>query len=384
MRKAPLIMFLCFIYIFSLKRVDALCLPAYPFEFSYSIYSGENKGDVTNLLRINAGIRLETMKAMYFDIFFKGDLILHMSKQKGLYADLLQKDIQDFLNASVNFPSILGKRISLSLFFGKYDELGSDSILREHLKSSASASLFMRSYPANVFRPNLNISGVGLALYGASSNGFYTGFYSHWNTKIGEELTYTNDLRFGFSYSSFSFESFIGFLAKKQAKDFRMRLGLMGSIHIEEYELFFEMGFARLALQDLSFENLHSQFYVLFEPRITRPLFNVAISFFMSSPFQLPNDLESKELRATNFIGFNLLLGLGNLEEHRINGGFSLLTSVNLLNFTEVTPFTFSIGPFITTKVGEVELKLKVPFNPLMYADLRRAVMAEVSVKAVY
>lgn len=117
MRKVPLTIFLILIYIFSSNRADALCLPAYPFEFSYSIYSGENKGDVTNILRINAGIRLETLKAMYFDIFFKGDLILHMSKQKGLYADLLQKDVQDFLNASMNFPSIMGKRISLSLFF---------------------------------------------------------------------------------------------------------------------------------------------------------------------------------------------------------------------------------------------------------------------------
>ena len=79
-----------------------------------------------------------------------------------------------------------------------------------------------------------------------------------------------------------------------------------------------------------------------------------------------------------------MLLGFGNLEEHKVNGGFSFLTSVNLLNFTEVTPFTFSIGPFITTKIGDVELSLKVPFNPLMYADLRRAVMAQVSVKAVY
>ena len=361
-----------------------MCLPAYPFEFSYSIYSGENKGDVTNILRINAGIRLETLKAMYFDIFFKGDLILHMSKQKGLYADLLQKDVQDFLNASMNFPSIMGKRISLSLFFGKYDELGSDSILREHLKSSASASVFMKSYPANVFRPNLDISGVGLALYGATTNGFYTGFYSHWNAKTNEDLTYTNDLRFGFSYSSFSFESFIGFLAKREASDFRVRMGLMGSISIEEYELFFEMGLARLSLQNLGWEEINSQFYVLFEPRITRPLFNVAVSFFMASPFQLPNDLESKELRATNFIGFNFLIGLGNLEEHKVNGGVSLLTSVNLLNFTEVTPFTFSIGPFITAKVSDVELSLKIPFNPLMYADLRRAVMAQFSVKAVY
>lgn len=384
MRKTPLIIFLILIYIFSVKRVDALCLPAYPFEFSYSIYSGENKGDVTNLLRINAGIRLESLKAMYLDIFFKGDLILHMNKENGLYADLLQKDIQDFLNASINFPSIMGKRISLSLFFGKYDELGSDSILREHLKSHASASIFMKNYPANVFKPNLDISGVGLALYGATSTGFYTGFYSHWDGKMNEDLTYTNDLRFGFSYSSFSFESFIGFLAKKQASDFRIRLGLMGAINIEEYELFFAMGFARLALQNLGWEELNSQFYVLFEPRIKRELFNVAISFFMSSPFQLPNDLESKELRATNFIGFNLLLGLGNLEEHRVNGGFSLLTSVNLLNFTEVTPFTFSIGPFITTKIGDIELSFKIPFNPLMYADLRRAVMAQFSVKAVY
>lgn len=382
MRKVVLI--ICILSFSVISKVYCLCLPAYPFEFSYVIYSGEKKGDVNNLLHINAGIRLEGLKAMYFDIFFEGDLLLHMSKEQGLYADMLQKDVSQFLNASLNFPSMTGLPISLSLFFGKYDELGSDSILREHVKSHAYPSIFMKSYPANIFRPNMEIRGAGLALYGAAPSGFYAGFYTHWNTQTGESLVYTNDLRFGFAYSTFSFESFVGFLAKKKADDFRIRMGVMGSINIEEYELFFEMGFAQLALHRLSWDEINSKFYVLFEPRIKRRFFNLATSFFMASPFQLPKDLDDEDFKNKNFLGFNLLLGFGNLEEHKVNGGFSVLTAVNLLNITEVTPFTFSIAPFITFALGEVEFSIRTPFNPLLYKDLRHALMAEVAVKAVY
>lgn len=365
-------------------RLYSLCIPAYPFEFAYTIYQGEKKGDVSNLLHVNAGVRLEAFKVAYFDLFFLGDLLLHMNKEKGLYADMMQKDVVDFLNASLNFPSILGHRISLALFFGKYDELGSDSILREHIKAFASASVFMKSYPANIFRPNLDIKGAGIALYGALPNGFYTGFYTHWNTKTGDSLAYTNDFRFGFTYSTFAFETFIGFMAQKRAEDFRVRLGAMGSANIEDYELFFEMGLARLAIQKLSLNEINSQFYVLFEPRVKKEKYNIAISFFMASPFQLPKDINDKNLKEKNFLGFNILVGFGNLEFHRVTGGFSILTAVDLLNITEVTPFSFSIAPFLTVGAGQVEFNFRMPFNPLLYKDFRRAIMGQVSVKAVY
>ena len=373
-----------FFFISIASQLYSLCIPAYPFEFAYVVYQGEKKGDVANLLHVNAGVRLEAFKEAYFDLFFLGDLLLHVNKEQGLYADMAQKDVVDFLNASLNFPSILGKRISLALFFGKYDDLGSDSILREHIKASASASVFMKNYPANIFRPNLDIRGAGIALYGALPNGFYTGFYTHWNTKIDDSLMYTNDFRFGFAYSTFAFETFLGFMAKKNADDFRVRLGAMGSVNIEDYELFFEMGFARLAIHNLSWNEINSQFYVLFEPRVKKEKYNIAVSFFMSSPFQLPKDMDDKELRKTNFLGFNILVGFGNLEINRMMGGLSLLTAVNILNVTEVTPFTFSIAPFLTVAAGQVEFDFRLPFNPLLYKDLRRAIMGQVSVKAVY
>ena len=383
MKKMTGIVSLFFFFSLTLK-LYALCIPAYPFEFAYTIYQGEKKGEVVNILHVNAGVRLEAFKVAYFDLFFLGDLLLHINKEKGLYSDMTQEDVVDFLNASLNFPNILGHRISLALFFGKYDELGSDSILREHIKASASASAFMKSYPANIFRPNLDIKGVGIALYGALSNGFYTGFYTHWNTKVDKTLMYTNDFRFGFAYSTFAFETFLGFMAKNNPDDFRVRLGAMGSVSMEDYELFFEMGFARLAIQNLSWDEINSQFYVLFEPRVKKEKYNLAISFFMASPFQLPKDIDTKELRKTNFLGFNILVGFGNLELHRMTGGFSILTAVNLLNITEVTPFSFSIAPFFTVATGQVEFNFRLPVNPLLYKDLRRAIMGQVSVKAVY
>lgn len=384
MKKRSFVALIFSLFLFSNAGLYALWLPAYPFEVSYSLYSGDKKGDVSNFLHINAGLRFEALKQVYFDLSFLGDIFLHVNKKNGLYGEMLQKDAREFLNASINFPSITGLPLSLSFFFGKYDELGSFSILREHVKSLASSSPSMKSYPANIFRPNLDVKGLGLALYGAASNGFYTGFYTYWNAKNQDAFVYTNDFRFGFSYSTFSFESFLGFVAKKNAGDFRLKAGLVGNIDIDEYELFFEMGFAELAFQKMSFAHLASQFYVLFEPRVQREFFNASVSFFMSSPFQLPKDLESKKLRNTNFLGFNLLFGFGNLEMHKMNGGFSLLTAVNLFNITEVTPFTFSIAPFFTFSLHELEFNMRMPINPLLYKDLKRAVTFEFSIKAVY
>jgi len=384
MKRLSLVALVFVIFFFSLEKAHSICLPAYPFELSYAIYPGKNSGDVINRLNINAGIRLEGLKAMYVDVSFLADIFLHANKDKGLYGDMLQKDIVDYLSASLNFPYMTKKPISLSLFFGRYDRLGSDSILREYIKSSSSSSYFMKSYPANIFRPDLDVRGVGLALYGATSNGFYTGFYSHWNAKTSDEFSYTNDIRFGFAYSTFSFDSFVGFITKKKGDDFRVRMGLMGNVRVEEYELYFEMGFAKLALHKMSWNELNSQFYALFEPRVVRPRYNVAVSFFMASPFQLPKDLEDEKLRDTSFLGFNVLLGFGNLEEHRVNGGVSILTSINLANVAEVTPFTLSLGPYLTFLVKSMEFNFRIPINPLLSKDLRRAVMAEASVRAVY
>lgn len=384
MKRLSLLALIFIIFFLSLGKAHPICIPAYPFELSYAIYPAKDEGDVVNRLNINAGMRLEGLKAMYVDLSFFADIFLHVNKERGVYGDMLQKNIVDYLNASFNFPYMTKKAISLSLFFGKYDRLGSDSILREYIKSSSPSSSFMKSYPANIFRPDLDVKGAGFALYGATSNGFYAGFYSHWNTKTQDDFSYTNDLRFGFAYSTFSFDSFLGFITKKEGDDFRVRMGLMSNVKVEEYELYFEMGFAQLALHKISWEELNSQFYALFEPRVVRPIYNVAVSFFMSSPFQLPKDLEDEKLRNTSFLGFNILLGFGNLEEHRINGGISTLASIKLVNVAEVTPFTLSLGPYLTFLVKSMEFNLRIPINPLLSRDLRRAVMAEVSIRAVY
>lgn len=369
---------------FSITNLFALNLPAYPFEFAYSLYSGDKVGEVNNFLHVNAGVRFEIIKFMYFDLFFKGNLLFNIDNQKGVSFEIEKDENNSFFNASLNFPSIMGKRISLSLFLGRYDALGSDSILKEYIKSSAASPLFMQHYPANVFRPDLDIKGAGVALYGATQGGLYTGFYSYWNMKPDDNFIYANDFRFGFAYSTFSFETFISFLAKKIADDFRMRLGIMGSVKIEDYELFFEMGFAKLAPHKLSLKEINSQFYVLFEPRIKKRLFNISTSFFMASPFQLPKDLNNNNLNSIHFLGLNVLLGFGNLEEHKINGGISILTAINILDVTEITPFTFSLAPFITVATSKLEFDFRIPINPLLYKNLRRAITAQFSMKAAY
>jgi len=380
---------LIFFFFSILARLYAINLPLYPFELSYSIYPGEHTGEVENLVHVNAGVRIETFKEAYFDCFFLGDLLFkidkNVAKEKKVKVNMLEKDVIDFLAASINFPSILGKRLSLSLFFGKYDTLGSESILREHIKTQAASSVFMQSYPMNLLRPNLEVKGAGVAIYGAFLNGIYSGFYTHWNTKTNENFLYTNDFRLGFTYSTFVFESFMGFLATKSAKDFRLRLGSMGSVTIEDYEFFFELGLAKLQIKGINFTSLNSQFYVLFEPRIKKEKYNIALSFFILSPSEIEKGMHLQDFSKRRFLGFNVLAGLGNLELHKVSGGLSVLTAIDLQNIAQITPFTLSIAPFLTAIVKEeLEFNFRLPINPLMYNNLREAVRGEISVKAVY
>ncbi len=376
--------FVVVISFLSMGYLHSICLPVYPFEIGYYMYSGEKKGDVSSLFHLNTGFRIEKLKFVYFDFSILADVFFNINKEDGARSEMLQKDAREFLNASANFPSIKGLPLSVSLFFGKYDELSSDSILREHVKRSVPNSAFARGYPANVFRPDLAIGGLGLAVYGVAPNGFYSGFYGSWNTKASKDFALTNDFRVGFVYSAFIFESFIGFISKQTVEDSKLRSGVMASVEMEDAQLLLKMGLANIPIQKvLSLKDLASHLYLLVEPGIKRDFFDMALSFFLSSPFQLPKDLEKIGVRGNNFVGLNLLLGFGNLEMYRLHGGISLLTALSLPNVAEITPFTFSIAPFFTFVLSDFEFNLKMPFNPLFYNDLRRSVVFEFSVKAL-
>ena len=98
MKKRSFVALIFSLFLFSNAGLYALWLPAYPFEVSYSLYSGEKKGDVSNFLHINAGLRFEALKQVYFDLSFLGDIFLHVNKKNGLYGEMLQKDAREFLN----------------------------------------------------------------------------------------------------------------------------------------------------------------------------------------------------------------------------------------------------------------------------------------------
>lgn len=354
-----------------------------PFDLQSSIYGGENKKSVEIDVYMKSGLRVETNPFVYFDVSFDIN-IKKLPSFFHFFPDKRTAGEVKFLNASLSFPNLGAKYLSAALFWGKYDELGSESVIREYVKRKIAPPEFRKFYPASIFKPNTDIDGLGFAMYGAGSSGLYGGIYSYWNSKLGKDFVYTNDLRFGGAAGSFVFDSFASFAAKINIKDSKFRFGLTSFLDAEEYGLYFESGFAESCISELTAEAIQSKFYVLFEPRINKRIFNAAFSFFMSPVFTLPENLKNGSLDKSSLIGLNTLLGFGNLDLYKINGGISILTTLNPKNPSNLTPFSLSISPFFTVKTGKIEFDLRIPVNPLMYKDLRKAIIAQFSMKAVY
>lgn len=354
-----------------------------PFDLQSLIYGGDTKKSIEAELSMMSGLRIETSPFAYFDVSFN----LNIKKLPSFFHFFTDKRTAGevkFVNASLNFPNLGAKYLSTALFWGKYDELGSQAVMREYVKRKLTKPEFRKFYPSSAFKPNTDIDGLGLALYGAGSSGFYGGIYTYWNSKLGKDFVYTNDLRFGGAAGYFVFDIFAGFSSKIKIKDSKFKFGMSGFLDAEEYGLYFEAGAAELPIARLNAETIQYSLYALFEPRINKKIFNAAFSFFISPIFTLPQNLRNGSLDKSSLIGLNSVFGFGNLDLYNINGGISILTTLNPKNASELTPFSFCLSPFVAARVGKAQLDARIPINPLMYKDLRKAIIGQFSMKVIY
>lgn len=376
-------LFLFSVFFVSWTVLSAQQVVFLPFYLNSSIYGNKDKKSLEADVYMKSGLRVETNPFVYFDL----SLDLNIKKLPSFFHILPEKRTAGdfkFLNASLNFPNLGSKYLSLALFWGKYDELGSETIMNEYVKRRLIPSEFRKFYPASVFKPNTDVEGMGFALYGAGSSGFYGGIYSYWNNKTGKDFAYANDLRFGGYADYFVFDFFAGFSAKRNLRDSKLRFGITGFLEAEEYGIYFEGGLAEFKLIGVNSKVLQSRFYVLFEPRVRKKIFNGAFSFFMSPIFNVPDSFKTGNTDNSALVGLNSLFGFGDLDVYGLNGGFSVLTTLDMKNISNVTPFSLSVSPFITARIGKVELDARLPLNPLKYKDLLRAVIVQFSIKAVY
>jgi len=284
---------------------------------------------------------------------------------------------------SITLPSLLGSPLDVSLFTGYFDDPASGSLLREYLKTEIVQSEFHEKPAGRVFTPDTGITGTGMALAAVPGNrNLLTAFYGYWNTRTDINAVSTFDLRLAAATDLFQLNTFGGVSVAPNAGTATLRGGITSLFGAgSRNELYTEIGIRSFTPGNAESER---NLYVLFEPRIHWDNSDLALSFFSSPvfPANLPGytvpDSES------NYLGANVLVGLGNLQIHRMRGGISLLGSINPGDPGTFTPFSLSVSPFYAIRFSDFEFDITAVIKPLLIPDPYSMGELQLRLKAVY
>ena len=288
-----------------------------------------------------------------------------------------------FDNASINLRPQLAPTLGITFFTGKLDDPASDSLIREWFKRSIDRPEFQDLPAGMAFSSESVIDGTGMMVASVPGNAnCVTGFYGYWNSRKGSDAVFTADGRIGAVGDLWKLNAFAGFSLHPDALKPTFRGALTALLSNDSgNDLYISAG-----LRNTEFENskIGRNLYFVFEPRLYWERTDLALTFFSSPIFPdnaisyIPEDSES------NYLGANLLVGFGNLEEIGMRGGVSLLGSINPKDPGSVTPFSFSVTPFYTMMVSDFKCTLSTAIKPLSLDDPERAIQISLSMKAVY
>lgn len=288
-----------------------------------------------------------------------------------------------FLNSALSFPTIANKNIYFALFYGQYDFLNSDKILRETAKVKMESPDFQKYYPTSVFKPDLKVEGLGFSLYGSLNPlPAYFASYVYWNGDYSKEsFSISADFRTGYSFSSGAINVFFGSLFCKNIKETKFRAGVTASLTVDNiYEFYFDVGVDKIGIKE---KEAYKKLYALFEPRIVYDAFYFSIPFFMAPVSSLAKYMDNSQYEDSSFAGLGLKLAGGNLEKYNFEVGLSMLTSINPQEPSKLTAFTFLVSPFFTYAFSNYDLSCRLNLRPLYYNDISKLINLSIEFKAV-
>ncbi|UTC76230.1 hypothetical protein E4O03_05895 [Treponema sp. OMZ 792] len=382
--KGKKIQFLLFFFLIKTSLVFSQGFSVPYFENTNTFYSLTTKPYMTADSILLVKLRMEPSNKFYFDMNIDANIdrlidFLYPAQDPKFNGNFR------FLGASLNFPKIQNLPLSLAIFTGIYDTLGSDSILQEHLKVKMPDPKFRRYHPASAFRPRNFVQGTGFGIYGAFFSGFYLGTYLSWNEKLEDKLQIKSDFRIGGAFDFFAFDFFAGASFPKNAVKTKFRTGIAMLFQADDsYDFFTESGIAEIKIENINVKDFTSNFYASFEARIKKDFIRSSIACFVSPIFLLPQSINDPSLKDSFFTGLSADVSLGNLETKNMEGGINMMGTVNPLKPTMITPFSFLISPFYTLRADGFTLDFRLPVNPLLYKDISKMITAQISIKAVY
>lgn len=330
----------------------------------------------------NVNFNIQAFRQSYFDIGF--NLVVQNPLEVLYFDKTKRKPINAlFLTSALTFPTINGKNIYLAVFYGLYDYLNSDKILRETAKVKMQSSDFHQHFPTSVFKPDLKIDNLGFAIYGSLNPiPAYFASYAHWNgnyTKEGFKVGL--DFRTGYAFTSGALNAFFGVSFGNDLKAMQFRAGVSATLNVnEQNEFYFDVGVDKIGVQE---KEAYKKFYALFEPRILYDKFSLSIPFFMAPVSSLPSFIENATYKDSSFAGLGLKLAGGNLEKYNMEGGVSICTTLNPKKPSELTAFTFVASPFFTCAFSNYVLDFRVNIYPVLYKNPENMVNLSIQFKAV-
>lgn len=288
-----------------------------------------------------------------------------------------------FDGAEIAFPSIRGSDVSVTLFTGYLDNPASGTFLRESLKTRIDEPEFYGMPAGMAFAPDTEIRGTGCAVSAVpGSSGIAVAGYAFWNERSGTDGAFTVDARIVGDGRTASVNAFSGAYVKPGTADIAFRAGATALFRSEGgHELYAGAGFKGV---EANLSDLERNLYFLFEPRLHLGMTDFVLSFFSSPTYPLVTEDENLAEADKTYLGLNVLVAYGRLRENGFRTGVSLLGCINPEEPSTVSPFSFSVSPFVSFLVSDYELALTAVLNPLYLDDPSTAGELRFLLKAVF
>ncbi len=285
-----------------------------------------------------------------------------------------------FEGASAELPNFLDSPLTWVFYTGRYDDLGSDTLMRKELNDGIDYPRFGSSALASLFSSHGELRGTGFGIQSVPGNGpAVLALYGSWNGAAWNEAEERNDAQVSFVTDTVRFNAFGGMRIRLISSDTKLRAGFTASLgDTGGNEVFVQLGL----LDFTPGTGLERKAYLIFEPRIHAEHADFAMGFF-SSPLYSDTEATDASYEGT-YIGTNLLIAVGSLELDRVRGGLSISGAFDPENPGSVSPLTFSLNPFISFAISDYVLDTSISINPLRLADPATAGEIRVSLKAVY
>lgn len=286
----------------------------------------------------------------------------------------------NFDGGSVDFPNIFRSGVNFSLFTGYYDDLLSGNLLRESLKIDIDSPEFYENPAGMLLCPESRITGTGIALKTVPGNkNMVVALYGYWNTLTDSNANSSYDIRFSGDFNSLRLNAFGGISVEMNKATASFKGGFSSVFGAgSNNELYTSVGFKNYTIGSPMIDRNIS---VIFEPRMHWEKADLILSFF-SSPLFLPDNLNADSV--SNFIGTNILLGIGNLKLHKMRGGISLLGYINPQVPTSTASSAFTVSPFYSVLISDFLLDITAVIKPLSFNLPYSMVGLQLGLKAVY